>query len=211
MGTPLWEQVILSILQKQYHLNLIPGGNEIWGFRLIVVGLAYHVLSASASEIIQRVAFRQYNKKARFHDAEIFETSQNICKETDLKNFFSWIFSDHSYRSNDADKLSALAEYHLAPENYYIDKEINNAAIDFARSINKIIEWISLNFYVYPEIQKGKNTRFCLHPHWNIDRGGDPRDFDKYERVVNELSSLVDDFEKKYVKYRGLIKNKLFI
>ncbi len=147
------------------------------------------------------------------HDVNIFQTSKDILSEIDLTNFFEQLLSDHSYYSNDDIKLNRYADYFSLPENSFIDKEIESASTKLANSIKNILAWMSLNFFVYPRNQTNENIRFCMHPHFNIDREGhgDPEDSTKYNQKTEELKTMSNDVKTYYENYRSLIKNKLFV
>ena len=165
MATPFWEEIILAILKKEYELDLAPGGNTPWGFALVVVGLLYHLTSNSILQLIEYKDREKTESNKTQHDSKIFRSSQEILSEKSLTNFFEWLLSDHSYRTNDSYNLHEYADYHLSPENNFIDNELQNSSINVSKAINELLNWMSLNFWVFPEKQTRENTRLCMHPH----------------------------------------------
>lgn len=213
MATPFWEDILVAVISKEYELDLAPGGNTPWGFALVILGLVYHLISNSLLKLIEYKDKEKKDAGKLKHDSERFRASQEILTEKQLTNFLEWLLSDHSYRTDDSSKLHNYADYHLSPENYFLDKEIQAAALEVSESISTLLYWISLNFWVFPEKQTGENLRLCMHPHWNIDRGGhgEPEDFKKYDEVTDKLLALSDAVKQSYKHYRMLVKNKLFI
>ncbi len=213
MATPFWEKIIFAVLQKEYNLDLAPGGNTAWGFALVVVGLLYHLTSNSFLQFIGYKDRAAKEKDRKGHDINIFESSQNILPEKSLTNFFEWLLTDHSYRSNDSSKLHEYADFHLSPESQYIDQEIQESVNQVSKAINELLAWMSVNFWVFPEKQTAGNMRLCMHPHWNVDRGGygEPNDFKKYDEATEKLTALSDAAKNSHKNYRKLVKHKLFI
>ncbi|MCO6427031.1 hypothetical protein [Nitrosomonas communis] len=213
MATPFWEEILLAVLKKEYELDLAPGGNIPWGFALVVIGLLYHLTSNSLLQFIEYKDREKSVSNRVKHDSDIFKASQEILGEKFLTNFFEWLLSDHSYCTNDSSKLHEYAEYHHFPENHYIDTELQDAALKMSKALNQLLHWMSLNFWVFPEKQTGENMRLCMHPHWNVDRGGhgEPDNFKKYDEATDKLSNLSEEVKSTYRVYRGLVKKKLFI
>jgi len=213
MATPFWEEILLAILKKEYELNLAPGGNTPWGFALVVIGLIYHLASNS---ILQVIEYKNRKKKEGYklkHDSNVFKASQEILSEKFLNNYFDWLLGDHSYRTNDRYKLHEYTNYHLSQENRFINNELQSSATNLSRAIIILLDWISLNFWIYPERQTGENTRYCMQPHWNVDRAGNGKkgESKKYREASEKLSALSKEVNVLYKTYRHLVKNKLFI
>lgn len=210
IATPFYEDIILKVLQKNYKLDLAPGGNILWGVAFVSVGLFFHLTSNSLLQI-----FANKNKEncKTDHNTMIFKASQDILTEKKFTYFFELLLSDHSFRTEDSSKLYKYAEYHLSPENCYQDKELQLSAVKMASAGNELLHWMSLNFYVFPEIQTSENTKLCMHPHWNIDRTPNVTKGDKtkYMESVDKLSKLSNDFISYYKNYQILINYKLFI
>lgn len=213
IATPFWEEILLAALKKKYELDLAPGGNTFWGFALVVVGLFYHLTTNSLLQFIEYKDKEKTERDRVKHDSKVFMGSQDILSEKFLTNFFEQLLSDHSYRINDSSKLREYAEYHLFSENSYIDNEIQEAATEVSIAINRLLNWMSCNFWALPGKQTEENLRLCMHPHWNIDMSGtgEPDDSKKYSEATDELSTLSNEVKNSYKVYRGLIKNKLFI
>lgn len=131
------------------------------------------------------------------------------------KVFFEGLLTDHSYWSYDAINPRKYIDYHISPENEFIKEEIQNAATEMLKHLRVLLDWMSVNFWVFPERQKSgeRGLRLCMHPHWNIDRGGygEPDNFAKYDEVSEKLSALTKSYRDSYVAYRKLVKSKLFI
>ena len=213
MGTPFWEEIISSVLNKEYNLNLAPGGNTPWGFSLVIAGLLYHLISNSLLQFVEYKNKENTESGRHKHDVNIFEQSKSILTEQHLNYFIDSLLSDHSYITKDSRPLHYYADYHSAPESEYIDKELRNASIAMSEAINSLLSWMSVNFWAFPNKQSAGNLRLCMHPHLNIDREGDgkPGDSLKYGAFTDTLTTLSKDVTDSYAQYRKLVKHKLFI
>ena len=67
---------------------------------------------------------------------------------------------------------------------------------------------MTLNFFVYPETQTGEYIKLCMHPNWNVDRGGhgDPEDLKKYDEAAEKLRELSNNVTRSYKNYRQAMK-----
>ena len=209
IATPLYEEIILKVLQRNYKLNLIPGGNTLWGAAFVGVGLFFHLTS---NFLLQIFANKNKENCKTDHDTMIFQISQDILTEKKFTNFFELLLSDHSFRTADSSKLYKYAEYHLSPENCYQEKGLQLSAAEMASAVNVLLRWMSHNFYVFPEIQTSENTKLCMHPHWNDNRTPNVtiEDKKKYMESVDKLSKLSNDVISSYRSYQRLMKYKLF-
>lgn len=209
MATPIYEEIIIKVLQKNYKLDLAPGGNTLWGVAFVGIGLIFHLTSNSLLQIFSNKN-KEYSDSN--HDTKLFQTSQEILTEKKFTDFFELLLSDHSCRTEDSSKLYKYAEYHLSPENCYQDEELQLAAVKMASAGNELLHWMSQNFYVFPEIQSSENTKLCMHPHWNIKRtpNATTESTKKYNESVDKLSKLSNNVISCYKSYKNLMKHKLF-
>ncbi|MBK1648973.1 hypothetical protein [Rhabdochromatium marinum] len=215
IGTPFWEAIITAILEKELNLDLAPGGNAPWGYALVVLGLAYHFITNSLTKYIEYKQSNLRENNAIQHDTSIFKRSQDLWPENNQRYFFDELLTDHSYWTKNAIHPRKYIDYHISPENEFIKDEIQNAANEMIKQLDVLLDWMSVNFWVFPDKQKSgdKGLRLCMHPHWNIDRGGygEPDSFAKYDEVTNKLSALTRSYRDSYKAYRKLVKNELFI
>lgn len=215
IGTPFWESIISAVLSKEYNLDLAPGGNASWGYALVVLGLAYNFVTNSLTKYIEYKESNLQENNAIQHDIQVFKASQFIWEENDQKYFFEELLTDHSYWSHDAINPRKYIDYHTSPENEFINEEIQSAVTEMLNHLHELLDWMSVNFWVFPEKQNSseRGLRLCLHPHWNIDRGGfgEPDNFSKYDEVSDKLSELTKIYRDSYVAYRKLVKRRLFI
>lgn len=214
ISTPFWQKLIVAVLKQRYNFDLMPGGNVWWGLALVVLGLSYHITTYTLLKYIEYKKYKFEGKKKekiRKHDIKIFKNSEKLLKEQDLIDFLEWIRSDHSYKNKDLTQLYKYAEFLLFLENYYVDKDLQKAAIALGKSIENLLNFMALHFCEYPPNQKSENIKFCLHPEWNIDRGGSWEHIKKYKNCVEKLEELCEKVEKNYKTYRLLIKKKLLV
>lgn len=213
MGTPLWEEIVSSLLNKEYNLNLTPGGNTPWGFALVISGLIYHLISNSLLKFVEYKNKENTESGKHKHDVKIFENSKTILTEKNLNYFLYSLLSDHSYVTKESRELHNYSEYHSTQESEYIDKELRDVSIKMSKAIDSLLSWMSVNFWVYPNKQPVGNMRLCMHPQLNMDREGDgkPEDFIQYDKHTDNLTDLSNNVTNAYTEYRKLVKHKLFI
>ncbi len=211
MTTTYWERIIFALLKKEFELNLAPGGNAAWGFALVSLGLIYHLTNNGFLQYVEYKTRESKEKDANKHDTEIFKKSQEILPEKSLIAFFETILSDHSYESRPGTQLQEYARFHKMPESEFIDEELRRLASNLSKNLIVLLGWIALHFWRYPKDQPSENVRYCMHPDWNDERGGDWDSIDQYDEVTEKLTSLSDDVSDSYIDYRKAVKRKLFI
>ncbi len=94
-----------------------------------------------------------------------------------------------------------------------IEKKKLNAVSKLSKALDKLLNWMGVNFYIFPDEQLIDNMRMCMHPHWNIDRAcsGNPEDSQKYNEAVERQNALAFNVTEYYKLYRKLIKYRLFL
>ena len=208
ISTTFSEAIIFKVLQKNYKLDLAPGGSILWGGVFVGVGLFFYLTTNS---LIQVLAKKNKEKCKTDHDTVKYQASQDILTEKKFTDFFEFLLSDHSFRTEDSSKLYMYVEYHISPENCYHDKELQFSAVKMASAANELFQWMSLNFYIFPEIQTSENTKLCMQPLWNIKRTANVTEEDKkkYMESVDKLSKLSNDVISHYKSYQSLVEYKL--
>lgn len=162
--------------------------NGPWGVALVIAGLIFlHFLREKACEYTMN------------QDSTIFDESQKIMKEDFFRDFLECLLSSHAYHADSVKKIHEYTEY--LEKSRHIDEDIKRAAEETSKAINQLLQWMSLNFFCFPENQ---SARLCMQPHWNADG---PK---KYAEATKKLESLAEEAERSYRAYRLLIKNKLF-
>ncbi len=213
IGTPLWEEIISAIINKEYNLKITSGGNEVWGYLLVALGLLYNLLSKTISQYIEYKQSHNIENKKVAHDLKIFNESLEILTEQQLENYFYKLLNDHSYNINEDISLTKYSSYLSSQENQFINKKIKNTALDLVISLNKLLHFTALNFWKFPITQNSENTRYCMHPEKNIDRGGygDKKDDEFYMTASTELTTLSNKTKELYDAYRNIIKHEIYI
>jgi len=213
MGSPFWQEILVAFLKKELDLNLLPGGNTLWGFLLVLAGLIYNLVTNSFSKSIESTKERDTLLDKRTHDINIFNGSEEHLTEEEFVEHLDDLINDHSYMIDESKKVGRFQHYFLRSGSQYIDKEIQKKLDALLESIMKIVRFTSLYFEVFPRKQTDPNLRLCMHPTWNIDREWDGREESKkkYEEATKELDDVIELAGTCYEEYRLLVKQKLFV
>ncbi|MBU1298322.1 MAG: hypothetical protein KKE83_02045 [Proteobacteria bacterium] len=134
-------------------------------------------------------------------------------KEEDFTDFLSWLLDDHSYTFNKCRKVENFCRFLAKTENQFLISQFKKPTLSFLDSAQKLIDYISLKFFVYPSMQTQEDTKFCMQPCWNIDRdgSGSTEESKNYDRLTKELEKLIIDIQKDYIELRNNIKMQIFI
>jgi hypothetical protein len=89
IAKPLWEDVIISFLKKQYDINIaacVDCSDYKWGFFLILSGLIYNFLTTSLMQYIENTASKN-KSKARILRIDKWRDDIESCKDS-LTRFY---------------------------------------------------------------------------------------------------------------------------
>jgi hypothetical protein len=212
MGSPFWQAILVAVLRRDFNLDVLPGGNTIWGFLLVLIGLLYHSVTNGLLQYIEFFSSKEHSERARVHDANIYQKSQEVLTERELFKFLSDLSYGHYYFLNDTTKIGCFDDYFSASENQYIDRTLAQAIQRILGEYNKLLEFLIPAFHVYPRNQQ-EDLRLCMHPEWNMDQEGHgtPEEIRRYKEANDQLNPLIKALEAAYRDYRSLVKSKLFI
>jgi hypothetical protein len=110
--------------------------------------------------------------------------------------------------------MCGFCEFFDKTQNQYLNSNLASLSLELSKSINKLIEFLTYRFFDFPENQSTEaDTQFCLQPDLCIDRAlsVSKEDMIEYDRLVENLYSLVNEASKAYVSYRKAIKERLFV
>jgi len=74
MSTPLWWTIAAQYLYDRFGLHLPSDAEPAWGFGLIVLGLAYNLISVSLKDYVAFLATRAIDTDKKLLDVAIFAT-----------------------------------------------------------------------------------------------------------------------------------------
>jgi hypothetical protein len=147
------------------------------------------------------------------HDKNIFKDSDKILSEEKLNALLYSLRNDHSYNWSSAVDVINYIRYFEKIQNNFLCENINGLKEEFITLLDNLYSFSGSKFFVYPEKQTGDNTRFCLQPNLNIDRGGHPSEytFTEYDKLTKTLEIHCVGVYEKYKEYRLQIKKMLII
>lgn len=213
ISTPLWERVLDALLTKQFDIRISGPNDSAWGFSLCVLALVYHLLNTSIYDSLRSRAQQERASLEIKHDRAIFSKADSEMTEQQLDWFLDILETDHSYRSIAVTRLDRFCRVLAATENTFLQKILGERANDFLATANKLREFISYKFYVFPSKQSGEDFRFCMVPALNCDREGDgsPEQMQKYDALTDELLELTKQLREIYVQLRITVKRELVV
>jgi hypothetical protein len=172
----------------------------------------FKAIESGALESIKSVDKTQ--KTYLNHDKNIFRRSNRILSEIHLREFIDELQTNDSYFKYCYTSVLRFREYFQQTGNKYINEKIANALEIFCTHLKDLSSFLSFNFFNVSEATVNEHdTRYCLHPHLNVDRGGDgkPENMKKYDDFQIKLDNLCKQTRDAYKDYRKEIKLTLFI
>lgn len=157
---------------------------------------------------------RKIQEKRNSHDLEIFQQSDEILTEEKLGRILGILFGGHEYREQDFEIIAKFGEFAQKTKNQYLNSQINEKYNQFAFNINELINFLVHKFFIYPEKQDYENARFCMQPDLNPDRGNlgfHPEYIGIYDKLTEDLNTILRNVEQSYIEYRKTIKENLFV
>ncbi|MDP2576016.1 hypothetical protein Q8W40_27845 [Vibrio penaeicida] len=220
VSQPLWEIIVVSLLNRYLDASISIETNEYLGLALIVVALLYHLVTTSIYEYAEAYKKRTVqNEKARIqnnlieHDVNLYKKITESFNEISLNNYLSSVQDDHSYTSSLKDSVSEIIYIVDEVEFKFLVDSVDQNFIAFAKALNELMLWCACEFEPYPRHIIVEDQRYCMHPNLNGDRSGD-YDSDSrslYRSYSNTLDVKVAKVRESYKKFRVSVKRELYI
>jgi hypothetical protein len=203
MATPAWLPIATELLRQNTNLNVsgldavAAGAEPKFGLIAIALGLSYHawsvwhVAQASAAACTKVVS----------HDHAILSQLMGLLDEQTLDEFFPRMLGDHSYYEPDIDVLRRGVDHIRRISNRYLDGELNEAVRNLRARLDELVRFLEVDFDFYPPTQNyPRGNRYCMRPHWNIDRAGHggPDEDRMYDECVRQLHDLCNGVIRQY-------------
>lgn len=213
MATPLWERILDALLTKQFDIKISGPNDAAWGFALCVLALAYHLFNTGIYDALRARSQQERTSLEIEHDRSIFLKANSELTEQQLDWFLDLLATDHSYRSSAVTRLDKFCCILAATENIFLRKPLEERADDLLVTANELLEFVNINFVVFPSNQSGEDLRFCMAPALNWDRGGDgsPEQIRKYDTLTDQLIELIQQLREHYVELRVAVKRELVV
>lgn len=150
------------------------------------------------------------NKQIKF-DSNIFKLSDSILSEKQINELIGDLESNHSYRSNQDNRLNSFLSFFEDTSNIYEYKELNCHITTLKKDLEKLQYFYSTHFFIFPDYQTSDNTKFCMYPEGNVDRNcnGKQESKSNYEEKEEQLLELCIKTKESYKKYRLEIRKIL--
>ena len=212
MSSPLWERVLEALLSQSLNLSITKGGDVKWGFALVLVGVVYHVVTTSLFHLTTQFVEAPKVQARAAHDKAIFEAFASRLDEKWLNGFINWLLVDHSYMSDEEERLRLAVEFLSEASNNFLDPKIQAKAEAFKTAITTFLKFTS-NFDTFPYNQTERPYRICLAPTLNMDRAGSgsTEAVAKYDGLALELDQISSEMTGCYREFRNEIKQQLAI
>lgn len=190
LNTPLW-MFFVAFAASKAGLNIDVSTNYYLSVILITIG-------------IMLIAFKLLclDKWNRFieNDKKMIDRSPVEFKK--IQDYFEQLQKDHSYYSSMDDTfVQAYNQFHNTNQSLQ-DKKSNSLFRAFYNDAKELHFFVQKYFFPFPEsLHYSSDCKYCLLPDYNIDRAMLFHDIDKsreYEKISNELKSLVQKTETSY-------------
>ncbi len=154
---------------------------------------------------------KEQKDKKLAHDINIFKQSDAILSEKQINELIGDLESNHSYRSNQDNRLNSFLSFFEDTSNIYEYKELNCHITTLKKDLEKLQYFYSTHFFIFPDYQTSDNTKFCMYPEGNVDRNWNGKQESKsnYEEKEEKLLELCIKTKESYKKYRLEIRKIL--
>lgn len=128
--------------------------------------------------------------------------------EQALQELLRWLWNDDSHTRGMIRPIDGFLRSRSEGGNRFISSEVESACEELTKSLDDMTQWLSLNFFIHPDILDGPDTRFCLYPDLNVDRGGsgEREESLRYERHQTALYEKVAAVREAYRAFRYQVK-----
>jgi hypothetical protein len=217
---PLWEVVVLSLVNKYFQVSINLENNEYIGLTLVIFALIYHLATTSiyehAGAINKKIITDEANSvksNSIMHDVNLYNKISESFNKVCLNQYLSDVQNDHSYTSSVKNSISSII-YLVDEVDYdFLNETVNSNFINLAKALNELMLWCACEFEPYPPRMSVEDQRYCMHPYLNGDRSGD-YDSDsgnKYREYAKELDNKVEVVRDAYKLFRLSVKRELYI
>ena len=209
LGSPIWLPLFEALVSEYLGFG-VRLQSPIWvGVFLIFAGMAFALLN-NWIMAFEGVGKLERKTQEAEHDLKILKDVFSIMDEKFLEWFEYFLLGDHSYRSKDVNRFSDLDHCLNKASFVPIDEDLQNAFCNLKSRTGRLLVFLGLKFFVYPENQSGENYRFVMQPALNVDRAGtgEFEDVEKYDKLAEELEGIYTGFRDAYRELIEITKNK---
>jgi hypothetical protein len=204
---PVWEPYLRAAAIKYLNMSVEPPPNAWLGAVMIALGLAYHFFAANLESL--REVTRGEATVA--HDAALYSSLTKIISDDWFLSFLRNLNDDHSYYNSDMSAIRSVLAFFISPNKRFLFPELRGKANAIAKSLSDLSHFLAYRFFMWPPDQIGGDTRYCLQPWQNMDRGGanGPGDEERYAGWSDELDILVEAAKGAYTDFVRIAHERL--
>lgn len=146
------------------------------------------------------------------HDLEIFQSSNVMLNETQLRDALAILFSEHIYNFGFRTAIASFHDFFCESQNQYIDSTLKQASIQLVEALEQLIDFLDINFFMLSTSQ-GSDIWYCLHPHLCMDRNFSVSEKEalQYDEYVAQLNNIGNSLKRAYETYRWSVKEALIV
>jgi hypothetical protein len=213
-ASPVWEPFARALLEKIFFIKIDPPTSPIFGIVLVGLGLLYHYGTAKIEAGKTDLKNNREHKRALqivTHDLNLANQFRKILSDDKKDSFIHRIEANHACMNTDVNQIEDSVQFLSKPETYFLDESLRKKSTEYVTATNKLLNFISLKFFVYPREAIGEKYQFAMQPSLNIDREGEGRegDFEKYDALTDDLYELTKKVSEKYDELIKLFHEKL--
>ena len=187
---PWWLPMAEALLGRA-GVPIEPDHKWLLGGCLIVAGLS--VIAYKHFVMDARLAQREADRKL---------IAPLTAQVSDVRTYFASLGDDHSYRSSLDTIFENWRTRFRRPESSFQDKATASLYLEFATASDRLHSFARINFFIFPrDCPSDGDYRYCLWPHYNIDRemlSYDKEKAQKYDQFSNELAELLRQAESSF-------------
>jgi hypothetical protein len=143
------------------------------------------------------------NNETIIHDQEIFDRSNAILSERQLKDFLDNLQTNDAYLGEKHTELIEYCYFFDEIGNYFLIPELAITAKALLQAKRKLLVFIATHFFMYPNHKVAGDYQYAMYPELNMDREGhgqieEIEIYDRYQKELDEHCHQVRDAHKQY-------------
>lgn len=214
LSSSFLEQILKKLIDESFNWNLTDGNDAIIGAAVIAFGLLhnYGFIREKRKIPYDPVAYDKIKRDLE-HDKITFNNFDKWIPESCLKNYINHILTNHSYVSREINSLDYFYYEGAKSSNDYINVDLTMLKNELHEAFMTFEDFTATHFFSHGPIRSDDSIYMCMHPEWNVDRGGypTPEQDKEYDKLACQLNELGESVIQKYDTYRQAIKHILSI
>jgi len=199
------ELIIRTFVNESFSWNLTDGNDAIIGVTIIALGLLHNYGFVREKHKAQHdpMEYEKLNRELD-HDKTVFNELDKYISENHLKNYINYVMRNHSYYSVEDEPLDYFFYEGDKAKYSFIKPKVNTAKSELHDAFVKFENFKSKCFFSHGPARNDGKLYMCMHPDWNIDRGGHPsiEERNEYDKLTRQLITLGKIVIEKYDNYR---------